>query len=83
MQKGMHSPDSPAAGERAPIRPQEPPVGAGGTPLFALFAEASVAASQFAARYPGILEPNIRKPFHEGGLWLVRPDGYTALATTP
>jgi 2-polyprenyl-6-methoxyphenol hydroxylase-like FAD-dependent oxidoreductase len=80
--ESLHSPGSPAAGERAPIRPQEPPVGAGGTPLFALFAEASAAVSKFAARYPGILEPNIRKPFHEGGLWLVRPDGYTALATT-
>ena len=80
--ESLHSPGSPAAGERAPIRPQEPPVGAGGTPLFALFAEASAAVSDFVARYPGVLEPNIRKPFHEGGLWLVRPDGYTALATT-
>jgi 2-polyprenyl-6-methoxyphenol hydroxylase-like FAD-dependent oxidoreductase len=80
--ESLHSPGSPAAGERAPIRPQEPPVGAGGTPLFALFAEAGAAASELAARYPGILEPNLRKPFHEGGLWLVRPDGYTALATT-
>jgi hypothetical protein len=80
--ESLHSPGSPAAGERAPIRPQEPPVGAGGTPLFALFAEASAAVSEFVARYPGVLEPNIRTPFHEGGLWLVRPDGYTALATT-
>jgi 2-polyprenyl-6-methoxyphenol hydroxylase-like FAD-dependent oxidoreductase len=80
--KGTHSPGSPAVGERAPIRPQEPPVGAGRTPLFALFAEAGAAASHLVARYPRILEPNIRKPFQEGGLWLVRPDGYTALATT-
>jgi hypothetical protein len=79
--KGTHSPGSPAAGERAPIRPQEPPVGTGGTPLFALFAEASPAVSQLAARYLGVLEPDIREPFHQGGLWLVRPDGYTALAT--
>jgi 2-polyprenyl-6-methoxyphenol hydroxylase-like FAD-dependent oxidoreductase len=71
----------PAAGERAPIRPEETPIGAGSTPRFALFAEDDGAASEIVARYPGILDPNIRKPFHEGGLWLVRPDGYTALAT--
>ncbi len=71
----------PAAGERAPIRPGETPVGAGAIPRFALFADDGDAASELIARYSGILEPNIRKPFHEGGLWLVRPDGYTALAT--
>ncbi len=68
-------------GERAPIRPEETPVRAGSTPRFALFSEDDGAATEIVARYPGILDPNIRKPFHEGGLWLVRPDGYTALAT--
>jgi hypothetical protein len=72
---------SPAAGERAPIRPGETPVGTGSTPRFALFADDDGAASEIVSRYSGILDPNIRKPFHEGGLWLVRPDGYTALAT--
>ena len=71
----------PAAGERAPIRAGETPVGTGATPRFALFAEDDVAASEIVARYSGVLDPNIRKPFHQGGLWLVRPDGYTALAT--
>ena len=78
---GHYAHGGPAAGERAPIRPEEAPVGAGATPRFALFAEDDGAASEIVARYPGILDPNIRKPFHEGGLWLVRPDGYTALAT--
>ena len=78
---GAHPHGGPAAGERAPIRAEETPVGAGATPRFALFAEAGGAASQLVARYPAILEANVRKPFHEGGLWLVRPDGYTALAT--
>ena len=76
-----HRDGSPAPGERAPIRVEETPVGAGITPRFALFAGAGGAASQLMARYPGILEANVRKPFHEGGLWLVRPDGYTALVT--
>jgi hypothetical protein len=60
---------------------EETPVGAGATPRFALFADAGGAASQLIARYPGILEANVRKPFHDGGVWLVRPDGYTALVT--
>jgi 2-polyprenyl-6-methoxyphenol hydroxylase-like FAD-dependent oxidoreductase len=78
---GGSSRGGPAPGERAPIRAEETPVGAGTTPRFALFADAGDAASQLIARYAGILEANIRKPFHEGGLWLVRPDGYTAFAT--
>jgi 2-polyprenyl-6-methoxyphenol hydroxylase-like FAD-dependent oxidoreductase len=76
-----HVHGGPAAGERAPIRADERPVGAGATPLFAIFAEADDAASQLVARYPDLLEPTVRQPFHEGGLWLIRPDGYTALAT--
>jgi len=79
--QGGHMHGGPAAGERAPIRSEEPPLGAGAAPLFALFAEAGADAGQLAARYAGILEPNVRKPFQEGGIWLVRPDGYTALAT--
>jgi hypothetical protein len=59
----------PAAGERAPIRSGEQPVGSGGSPRFAF------------ARYSDLIEPNFRKPYHEGGIWLVRPDGYIALAT--
>ena len=30
--------------------------------------------------YGKLLEPGLRPPFHAGGLWLVRPDGYVALA---
>jgi hypothetical protein len=76
----MHTHGGPGAGERAPIRDHEPPVGGGNTPRFALFAEPGEAASRSIARYPNLLEPNLRTPFHPGGVWLVRPDGYTALA---
>ncbi len=78
---GRYGHGGPAAGERAPIRAEDTPVGAGATPLFALFAEDDGTANELVAHYPGVLDPKIRKPFHEGGLWLVRPDGYTALAT--
>jgi 2-polyprenyl-6-methoxyphenol hydroxylase-like FAD-dependent oxidoreductase len=78
--KGKHQPEGPGPGQRAPIRDNESPVGAGKMPRFALCAESSEAALRLISQYPGLLEPNIREPFNAGGLWLVRPDGYIALA---
>jgi hypothetical protein len=72
----------PHPGERAPIREGESPVGAGDRPRFALFGDANDRFAQLATQYPAILEPTLRKPYHDGGLWLVRPDGYVALAAT-
>ena len=77
---GVH--DGPHAGQRAPIREGEVPVGAGNTPRFALFAERDEGTAGLLARYPHLVEPDVRKPFQAGGLWLVRPDGYIAVATT-
>ena len=71
----------PAAGERAPVGGAGHPVGAGGTPCFAVFATASEAWAQLAARYPDVIEPEVRPPFADNGAWLVRPDGYVATAT--
>ncbi len=77
-----HNPGAPLAGERAPIRDSEVPAGAGDTPRFVLFADAGEDLStRLLAPYPDLLDPNVRQPFHAGGLWLIRPDGYTALAT--
>jgi hypothetical protein len=70
----------PVPGKRAPIRASEPPVGAGDTPRFALFAESDRIPRDLLKRYEPVLEPTPREPFHSGGMWLVRPDGYTALA---
>ena len=36
--------------------------------------------SNFAERYASLLEPTLREPYHPGGMWLIRPDGYTALS---
>lgn len=77
---GRHQHPSP--GERAPIRTTEPPVGAGTTPLFALFAEPNGMPSGLLERYANVLEPHLYEPYSSGGMWLVRPDGYTALAAT-
>lgn len=71
----------PAPGERAPIRDGEPPVGAGNTPRFALFASAAKESAALLAEHADWLEPQHREPFHPDGIWLVRPDGYVSVAT--
>ena len=44
-----------------------------------MFAAESDALLSVATEFAGILEPTLRMPFDESGLWLVRPDGYVAL----
>lgn len=70
----------PHPGERAPIRQQESPVGAGGAPRFALFGKAEGIPADLLLRFESLLEPSLREPFTPEGLWVVRPDGYTALS---
>jgi hypothetical protein len=55
-------------------------VGAGDTPRFVLFAESDGMPQDLLKRYELVLEPALREPYHSGCMWLVRPDGYTALA---
>jgi 2-polyprenyl-6-methoxyphenol hydroxylase-like FAD-dependent oxidoreductase len=76
-----HVHGGPEAGKRAPIREGEIAVGSGNTPRFVLFAEDTPAARSLPAKYPKFVEPSPRKPYADGGIWLVRPDGYVALAT--
>jgi hypothetical protein len=56
-------------------------VGSGASPLFALFGERTAATAGLVKRFEGVLDPDIRPPFCEGGIWLVRPDGYAACST--
>jgi hypothetical protein len=63
----------PTAGQR--------PVGSGSTPLFALFADKSPATVDLVSRFAGLLDPDVRPPLHDGGMWLVRPDGYVACSS--
>jgi 2-polyprenyl-6-methoxyphenol hydroxylase-like FAD-dependent oxidoreductase len=78
--QGAHVKD-PAVGERAPISEVQAPVGAGRSPLLVAFGDDGTDFSALAAQYPALLDPVLCKPFHEAGLWLVRPDGYVLLAT--
>jgi 2-polyprenyl-6-methoxyphenol hydroxylase-like FAD-dependent oxidoreductase len=68
----------PAAGQRAPFTDTTLPVGSGPVPRFALFAPSALAGAELLARYPELLEPEIRATYAEHGIWLVRPDGYVA-----
>jgi 2-polyprenyl-6-methoxyphenol hydroxylase-like FAD-dependent oxidoreductase len=78
---GLSGGTRPRPGERvAPIEGQSP-VGSGGAPLFALFAERNAATADLLRRFEGLLDPDIRPPFRDGGVWLVRPDGYVVCST--
>jgi 2-polyprenyl-6-methoxyphenol hydroxylase-like FAD-dependent oxidoreductase len=80
--RGKHISSGPHVGERAPIREGSAPVGAGNSPRFALFAENSAEVSTLMDRYSALLEDEVRPPFHAGGVWLVRPDGYVVATTS-
>jgi FAD binding domain len=79
--KSAHLHGGPHPGQRAPIREGEPAVGSGNTPRFALFAEDTPTSKSLLSKYPNLVEPLPRKPYAHGGIWIVRPDGYVALAT--
>jgi 2-polyprenyl-6-methoxyphenol hydroxylase-like FAD-dependent oxidoreductase len=73
--------DGPKPGERVVPLPGQTPVGAGGAPLFALFAAPEAAITDLIQRFPGLLDPEIRQSPRLDGIWLVRPDGYVACSS--
>ena len=56
------------------------PLGSGTSPLFALFAKPTAATAGLTDQFSTVLDAELRSPFHEDGVWLVRPDGYVACA---
>ncbi len=75
----MH--DTPEPGYRVPLHAGDPPIGAGDTPRFALYAHPGADADQFIACFPDLLEPIPRPPLTPGTITLVRPDGYVAFTS--
>jgi hypothetical protein len=81
-------PDSPlteggrhgASGQRAPVSDAEQPVGAGDTPRFAVLGDAGEGGLARLARHEAVLEDRLRPAAAHDELWLVRPDGYVAVA---
>jgi hypothetical protein len=75
-----HGLGGPAPGERLAAVDGQRPVGAGDAPRFALFAAPGEEAARLLRDHASLLEPTLRAPLADGGLWLVRPDGYVACA---
>ena len=86
-------PKSPLNGSCLPVADPKPgqrvgpvsgqvPVGAGSAPRFALFAANTTATADLVRRFPGLLDRDVRPPFRDGGVWLVRPDGYLACSSS-
>jgi len=73
---GLHGTSGPKPGERVIPSSDAAPVGSGPKPLFSLFAEASEPTADLIARFPDLLDAELRAPFGQDGFWLVRPDGY-------
>jgi 2-polyprenyl-6-methoxyphenol hydroxylase-like FAD-dependent oxidoreductase len=71
----------PKPGHRVVSIAGKAPVGSGGSPLFALFAVETAATADLVRKFDGLLDPDIRPPFHDDGIWLVRPDGYVACSS--
>jgi 2-polyprenyl-6-methoxyphenol hydroxylase-like FAD-dependent oxidoreductase len=72
----------PKPGQRVGPVSGQVPVGAGSAPRFALFAANTTATADLLERFPGLLDRDIRPPLHDGGMWLVRPDGYLACSSS-
>ena len=72
----------PYSGERVAPLADQMPFGSGGMPLFVLFAAKSTDSVDLARRFEGLLDSDIRSPLHDGGIWLVRPDGYVVCSST-
>jgi 2-polyprenyl-6-methoxyphenol hydroxylase-like FAD-dependent oxidoreductase len=75
-------PHGPKPGERVAPTAGRKPIGSGIAPRFSLMAVPSAEVSQLTARYAQLLDSELFPPIQGEGLWLVRPDGYAACATT-
>ncbi|WP_201833523.1 FAD-dependent monooxygenase [Microvirga zambiensis] len=70
---------TPGVGGRIVPAKGEPPFGAGDTPKFAVLAEYGEGFDAVVDRHRDHLEPDLRFPPSDEGVWLVRPDAYVAM----
>jgi len=75
--RGLRGPEP---GDRLVTPEGETPAGAGSSPRFALFAHPGPETDALMAGQPVLLDTRLRPPPADGGLWLVRPDGYVAVS---
>jgi len=72
----IHGLDGPEPGDRVTPVPGQSPFGSGETPRFVLCAPSTPAILGLLSEFQSLLHPMIRAPLEEGGIWVVRPDGY-------
>jgi hypothetical protein len=77
---GPRLPGGPQPGARVAPTAGQAPVGSGTSPLLTVFGTPTSATAGLIKRFPALVDPVLRSPFREDGLWLVRPDGYVACA---
>jgi 2-polyprenyl-6-methoxyphenol hydroxylase-like FAD-dependent oxidoreductase len=69
----------PAPGQRLPPRLDNSTASAlAPSPRFQLFAASGADTGRLMQDYSDLLDPVLRAPLADGGMWLVRPDGYVA-----
>jgi 2-polyprenyl-6-methoxyphenol hydroxylase-like FAD-dependent oxidoreductase len=74
----VHGLNGPEPGQRIlPVSGQSP-AGTGSKPLFTLFAEPSEETARLLRDHPTLIDRTLRTPPDTRGMWLGRPDGYTA-----
>jgi len=76
-----HAVHGPAPGDRVAPVANQIPAGAGGMPRFVLFGDRCAGTDQLVVDHGTLLDSELRPPLRGGWMWLVRPDGYVALAT--
>ena len=72
----VHGLKGPSPGERVAPLAGQAPFGAGDAPRFTLLAGSNDAVKGVEGEFADLVDPVIRPPLSDGGMWLVRPDGY-------
>lgn len=72
----VHGVKGPSPGERVMPLTGQVPFGSGDTPRFTLLAGSNDAVKGLAREFDDLVDPAIQPPPSDGGIWLVRPDGY-------
>lgn len=72
----IHGVKGPLPGERAAPLAGQAPFGAGNAPRFTLLASSNEAVKALVREFGDVIDPVIRPPLSDNGMWLVRPDGY-------
>jgi 2-polyprenyl-6-methoxyphenol hydroxylase-like FAD-dependent oxidoreductase len=72
----------PKPGHRLPPIAGQITPGSGTNPQFVLLAEPSAAITALIKQFGGLVDATLGTPPRDGGIWLIRPDGYVACTSS-